>query len=634
MCHKCGHKKCKHQCDHKRDCIRRLKVTKSAKIKNLTLCRVKPKILCVPSCKFPTIQCAIDSLAGGKHTNVIIKVAKGTYEENLTIGPDVNGGTSYFYEGASAPASAGLTIQGDDRLPLANHIYLDDAFNIGEEITPVDSLGAPFGRVSLTSIDGNTIGVSVDGGDPDFVAAGLVVGDRVLIVDNDQNNHIRNVTSVLGNEIGFDGDEVAVGDRCSSIMALACVTVLNQNREKATIATTGVAVKLRGINFQADIANPVADTTQTNGLFLDSSSISINGCSFLDLTNATLANVWCVNSNINLFEFVSEGQFEFAGFRFGSLVTVGSSIGVVLFNHATLGEGTLTIQNTTPAIGRGLILDFGGSCTAKSVNIANCPNTGITVTRGANVGSTQVLGVYQCTSGIFAQGGANISNQFATLELVDNTIGLFMRRGTTTKVGSATLVSSGVRIEGNLIGLFLQSSAQFSTMGDITFTGNTNDFLIYGDSNLDLSYSTFAPSNILNHTASGTFNHAFEFQTIDGDDIDLSFDPGAAPFSPISLYVGKFFCLTNLGGTGNTLSLSAGGFFGCGFDGESVASFDAVEGATLTFWVQSATRVIVKGTCDVDPAVVARSVSAVRSFVVEDDENTKRLEEALRMLDN
>lgn len=296
MTKSCDHCRCKNTCK----CIREINACQinacDASIKKVNSMKMKvssklslpyiadenTRIISVPSKCYPTIQSAIDSLAGLNTGNVTIKVAPGTYRETLQI----NKVSSSVSRGFTVQPYPSFSIVGDSR-QFGALCYLQNG-NIPRASDP--NFGNPASTVSLVN-GPNTIQVTTPG--VNFTAIGLVNGDKIKIRDNNGVWNVRNVTAFTTDTITYDGSALTVGGLGSAFVFLPNVELLGVTPSQPALYVSGASVNIEGFWLNTDVSRGAAVGMPTNMSVVGSgTNVNSLNCVFDDSTyNLTDANV-------------------------------------------------------------------------------------------------------------------------------------------------------------------------------------------------------------------------------------------------------------------------------------------------------------------------------------------------------
>jgi hypothetical protein len=560
----------------------------------------------VPSAQFPTIQSAIDYLAGQVVGCKNIKVAKGQYIENLDLSKLATSTPSNNTQ--SSPNA--FSILGDER-PFAGTTYLHNGFNANQFGSP--GMGDNNENVLLTS-GANTITVTVSG-PLDFTAMGLEVDDEIRIRDNSGVWHQRKVAVVGTDTITYDGADLGTTVGGAYPIGYASALVLCPNVEILpatyadgnTINASSACVTLKGLWVNSDPARGAADTgTQ---LFSNGGTVYLANCFFDDTTFSVY--VFCVFVT-NIASISGEVINSQAISQYGTPSTfVGSGFSNIFgFNGCSVTPGAWNCFDAAFGIGceqgnnipytfngeyfqavgcsRGLYTD-GGTALINNFNIIKC-STGMQIAQcSAALGTFGDGSIIDCSSdgvtatptsrGIRIQNGANV-----LLEGVDvKKCQIGLRAQTNSMMGfQATTITD---CEDRMI------SEVNSTIFDRT-NSTLKDVIEY-DTAVSTVMDNVYSSVILNNASP----------------IDLHFAPGYVPgdnfsFGTIQPFLGKKFTVSSKVAGAHTLTLDAGA--------EYTAS---IAGTTLTVTAVTSGRLYVGQTITGAGVTAGTKISALGSGV-------------------
>jgi len=164
--------------------------------------------------KFNTIQEAIDSLGDQQIFNTTIQIAKGSYPENVVLQSILN----------SDPTS--LKFVGDLRQIAGVGIAHDSFWN--DTAGPTGPVGGGAGSKAVLNTGVNSITVTASvGTNPDFVAAGVVSGDKVIIRDNLGTFTTYTVALVAPTTLTFTTNIITPANALGAAMSIAPNVVIN-----------------------------------------------------------------------------------------------------------------------------------------------------------------------------------------------------------------------------------------------------------------------------------------------------------------------------------------------------------------------------------------------------------------------
>ena len=275
----------------------------------------------------PGIQPGIDKLDEKVIGDTIIKIPEGEYDENLDL---QNFASSRRTDISGEKANyIGLVFVGDTR-EFCGATYMNDGVNT---LVGGSNLGNQTGRVVLTQT-GNTITVEVNGGNPDFEAAGLQSGDTVIISDNSRQLFERTVNTVSGNTITYSGSQISIAgtdnEENSNCSITLCpnVVVRNTRTDKSTMVVgNNAAAGFVGIRFKTDTGTTPSGVPS----ILNDGKIVLQGCVMDDLENSSTG-------------FANQGEIMLKSVLFGSdgFVPNSSNLAIVgQVNNTVRAPGTL-----------------------------------------------------------------------------------------------------------------------------------------------------------------------------------------------------------------------------------------------------------------------------------------------------
>ena len=366
MTKSCDHRKCKNTCkcireinacqinacDASIEKVNSMKMKVSSKLSLPYIADENTRIISVPSKCYPTIQSAIDSLAGLNTGNVTIKVAPGTYRETLQI----NKVSSSVSRGFTVQPYPSFSIVGDSR-QFGALTYLQNGIipasanpNFGNSSATVNLVNGP------NSIQVTTAGVN-------FTAIGLVVGDKIKIRDNTSTWNVRNITSFTADTINYDGTALTVGNLGSAFVFLPNVELLGTTPAEPTLYVSCASVNLEGFWFNTDISRGAAVGISTN-MSLIGSGTNLNSlnCVYDDSTyNLVDANITLIQqASLTAVRYTSDNN----NFTEISPITV---IGI----RGSVTNALVNVYNLSNVnFGNWSLFDAGGSGIACAVNSA------------------------------------------------------------------------------------------------------------------------------------------------------------------------------------------------------------------------------------------------------------------------
>lgn len=243
-----------------------------------------------------TIQGALEQARSLHAGDVTINVAPGRYKETLRL-------TSFSAATSDQVLTAprrGLNVIGDTR-PVVGVTYLHG----GNAYNPngFAGLGTNYAAVTLSNV-ANAITVT---GPTDFVAAGVVANDTILIRDNTLAWTRTTVQSVAGNVITHNGGTLAVGNNATAVVICPNVEIVGLVAAQPILTMENCAAHFLGIWFNST----VADTSTAN-----LSAIAAIGASTLLASNCIFDAR--VNGVSSLCLDVLRNSM-FSGFRYGQL---------------------------------------------------------------------------------------------------------------------------------------------------------------------------------------------------------------------------------------------------------------------------------------------------------------------------
>ena len=535
----------------------------------------------------PTIQSAIDYFAGRHAMNGTILLAPGKYLETVRIDrfssapSDLN---------ISAPRN-GFTIVGDERLVVST-TYLQAGYNSNPGADA--GMGSDLSTVALTSA-ANVITVTLSPGpNPDFVVAGVLVGDKIKIRSSATETWTdATVTAVLGNTITHNGGTIDVNGVRSAFVIAPDVQILGTVTDQPIMFVSGAAVNLIGLWFDTSIANGSVVLPSNTLTILKSYNLMANCLFDVSTFNSSHSNV-LVSSSSRVWA-ARESTF-FDGFD-ATNTMIGTAPGNDMLNsefNSTTNMGYLSMLDSPTSLGFGWFLN--GTCTGTAV-LWQCvaATTGIQPYRGSHA-DILIYVILKSTSGILPTKCASVTlgtSGFPSkidCNSAANSFGIVMSRGCYLRLAGSVNVSNAstgiAAVRSSKISLDAASTT-------LTFTNVTDaDVLTEYLSTWDSMRLAATPDNIFNNavsTGSQGLRNEYPDQTISAL-VAISFNPSGTA-SGARKYQGKTYRISLIGaaGIGSTITLTAGSWVSHGFGG-LVRTF-AVADATIEFRVETGNRV-------------------------------------------
>ena len=594
--------------------------------------------------QFPTIQSIFDFLEGKAVDNVLIDLLAPpsgvkVYNE-LIFARNI---LSLSSQGFAMPQNQyplnsfsqlevvipGLSMRGDPRY-AAGATYIDGAqFNVYSDKRPgsgngyVSNLGTPYGYVDLVrpgagqiqavitsapAFNPDTGNTGQEISQPDFVAAGVLPNDHILIRDDTGVFAEFIISAVAGNILTYNGDVTALGPTAELILL-----------PRVQIVSTLAPVSFGVVNFS-------------------NLGITVQGVWFRNPAQGDVLEVWN-NSFVRLQQSVVDGRgtgqiaisvtfggiigTETSGIRMHN-TTVSGFAGVLLADCGRMDDGDWVF---TDGFFNVFVLEAISQAQFNSVNVVGgFINWFQQLSSKVNV--VNLIGIY--SSGLISllvNDNSQLSLQVDNLQIESNSqFGVIVNDGGTFAISGgdgnagAPYFSKVVNCESAFTldaqtTVALENAAPFlidnATFGFVAVAGGKigiSNEIIYGPgvgtkraievgSQYIAAKSTETPSNVLTYTTSGTLDSTIPTQVIDQPaGVTLSFDPSlvVSP-SNVSVYIGKRYLLSsvNTASTDTLKLLGSAIFIGANVPAGSnqTITFGPTEGSGVDFTVLSATRV-------------------------------------------
>jgi len=342
---------------------------------------------------FNTIQGAIDSLGDQPVDNTTIQIARGIYPENLVLQSILNSDATK------------LTLLGDARLIAGVGIAHDSFWNL--QAVP-GAVGGGNNSRAVLATGVNTITVTASPGtNPDFVAAGVVAGDQVVIRDNAGGFNTYIVASVAPTTLTFTTNIVAPANALGAAMCVAPNVILQP--AGGNVVTQAAFATFQGLFLQVPIGQ-----------------IGVNA---LRESATSIRNSLILDGNIGI---VSEG----------AQLVCETNLGFTIFNSNTSGIQSFLSQMRA----QGVLAALGPGKTAINVN---SHSVFATVGGVRSIGNMLVASVSHLANPLTTLLDI-ISSGGVALDIAVDTV--FEARGSTTIRGAPT---TGLRMSSS----FLNSAA-------------------------------------------------------------------------------------------------------------------------------------------------------------------------------
>lgn len=517
--------------------------------------------------------------------------------------------------------------------------------------------------VSVPSFDDDNILAPPVLEQPNFVAAGIKVGDKILVHQPDIFSvgrlfygpaEVRTITAITGpdkNILCLDDDlNQDVTDKGTTVVFLPCVKITMADPQSCCLRIAECGVTVRGIWFSS------------NGEFGFGQSpdcIQVNDGNLV-MHNCCVTDEYGVSANgfgIRLFNSLLGGYDGYTGDNEGQrrlfiLWTAGMDVGN---GSSTAGyancfmcgmdQGGLNIDPGSRAsftnlgimgntslyqtlIAVLLQVGSGATCTiGRMLHLAHGYNGALQVGNGGILacaepsirieciyrGSANTLDADVCC--LIAQCGCWTIGEGTYLDNSTEPPGLVDDTTRFVSITTIPYVDYGFGTSFEFFGVGSASAAvllgpksTFATEGKLSFTNVFDRNIVkVGEACLSAPLDGASPNGVYKHTANGALPSAYPRQNIMSAGVaTLTMDPSANIYGNVSSFrefPGKEFCLYDCSGAGHVLNLDNGAFYGCGFSGETSAIFSGSKGDSLDFFVQDTGNVIVKNACGVTPNV-------------------------------
>ena len=324
----------------------------------------------------PTIQEAVDYFKGRHAMRGRILISSGTYLEN-GIFIDRLSSSSSLNSLTETPVS--FSIIGDTR-DISGQSYVHDSFLANSS----SSAGIGDNEAAVT-LSGGANTITVTATNVDFVAAGVVAGDKIKIKDDSGVVEERSVTNVAADTLTYDGLSLTVGGYGSALVFLPSVEVASSVDGAGIFQISGCSLLMQGLRIN-DSAIGAAATT--HGLVLRDSHLTLlnSAVETLSGTSGIQADEGCFIRGVR-----SDGEIEVQDrpcvfFGNGSNTAVSSlnkgftqtgvwflfdfATGLSVFNFSSLEVNSLQSVNVSTVIRPGENTDL--EIIGKNINAKNC----------------------------------------------------------------------------------------------------------------------------------------------------------------------------------------------------------------------------------------------------------------------
>ena len=516
---------------------------------------------------FPTIQSGIDYCSSGLKPvansnlvqplppgvkNVTLNIPKGLYRETIFI--DISFSIPFINDPATDINNLqgrGLRLIGDTR-PIVAMSYMNGGLLLSNRGPGLGHFG---GQVTLINSDHTITVISSINPQPNFGVAEVVAGDIIAVTDTNGNIQQRNVVSVLGNTVTYDGDPVSISGNGATLTFFPNVQVMSSVPD-AICFIAGGYVEMVGIWFSGDPN------------FADSAIYGLAPVGYCQLYFLNLL-IDCRN----LLQLQN-----------GILPSLGARILGISADNDIIGQMTILA---------GSLHAFDGFINQGQYYILAPPNpdqvfSGFSLFEaGGFVDSVQINGAN--APDYIAFQADNVSNMpIGTLGLFNCPIGLDCNLE--SRLGITNLLT----LDTCETGIQLTNASSLAVSGNIIYSNVTTPYAIDATSTISTVHNTGtdpSPNNIFTYFASGvqTMNSAYLNQRLNPGDalvISLQLDPSAT-VNDVKIYQGKTYTLTKVSGGAHTLTLTTGSFLGS----SNIKTFMGGPGSTMTILVVSDTEV-------------------------------------------
>jgi hypothetical protein len=519
-------------------------------------------------------------------------------------------------------------------------------------------LGSNYAMVNLSSPSPNKIQVVMSDlplndvnlldtpqlADPDFdnPLVGYRVGDQVHVSSSSLSDFsdVVEVRTIVGFESSSEGGpnnvlvldsdlSVDVTKKGAHFAVMPCVRILGKNpKVEYTCTVNGCDVAMHGLWFDDNTDLPPIAGLE-GSMYCVNSTISLGNCAMTD-SNSFLGNGYqlvLVGSTCLIYDGyrgsgntavyisganalnINDGSWMGGGFltvanSAGNGVLVNARSHLNVSNLQILGNNFLYLSGNA-----GLYVSEGSSAdVANLLSVVNCWGSGIRVDHNSQLVCGESAVQVECNylpAGDFADAAAITISGDSRVTILD---GIAVE--SSGSADNLTKITSGPKIINNSngdnffgyanpnVGILLKDCSKFYSLAALDLSGTDVPYRVLQNGELTIA----AQNNRIVHTVSGPLDHAYHLQAIDsgGPSLNLTLDP-SEKYLGDSLHVGKTYCLYDCSGGGHHLNLSGAAFWGCGFEGESIAQFGGTLGDSLLFYVQDENIVIVKNACGVSP---------------------------------
>ena len=609
---------------------------------------------------YPTIQSAFDSLTGKAVNSATIIIPAPTsgvtvYTETLSV-QNINSVVSEFVtmppsiypmqNKTNAVVVQGLNLIGDTRY-VSGMVYATGVqlnyFNdlaMAPATGYIAKLGTPYGIPTLSNPNPNQIAVTITQfplfdpenqtgttpEQPDFVAAGVLPGDHLLIRDDSVNGVYQEViiTQVAGNVITYSGTNVPNLTLGAAVFFCPRVQITTATYNQiATMTVENSQLSMQGIWLRSNVAAPVG--------------------SFVTMAALSILYGGIVNSGQCLYDCRGFGGACIDAEDYGEISSNPFNLSFPMHNAAIGGLDDCIFSAYGGRVNGGdwNMFDAGiigievkssiSQAYFASLNLV-CNHQSAGINQAAVINANTLLGFYRSksTTCCAIQRGSAIQVNNDNFQLNNVTTGglpfgngLICERGSKLSVGSGSLYGSPTvpcsQIVGCVVGATLQSSADvsFQNSNPLGFTNCTTGIVAQNGSRLNIfsnvlysgitlaerafevgsiynaNASAETPKGVLTYLVSGVMDSTIQNQELDsGGALAITMNP-ALVVNGITVYEGKTYNLYASSQHAHTLTLPGAFFFGVGAAvGKTVATFNnAVGGEGLSFVVISGTRV-------------------------------------------
>lgn len=566
----------------------------------------------IGSPQFPTVQSAFDFLEGKAVDNVLIDLVAPAFGvkiyDELVFGRDTLSVASQGFAMSQSqyPLNSfselevvipGLSMRGDDRY-AAGTVYVDGTeFNVFSDKRPgagngyVSNLGTPYGMVDLVRPGPGQIQVVItdapafnpDSGaggqeisQPDFVAAGVLPNDHIMIRDDTGVSTEFIIGTVSGNIFGYNGDVTALGPQ-SELTLLPRVQIMKASSPATfgVVNLSNLGMTMQGVWIRNPANGDVLEVWNNSYVKLQQCFIDGRGASgicisttFGGVVGTETSGVRMHNATIGGFAGLlmadagrmDDGDWVFTDGFFNVFILEAISQGH--FNSANVVGGFINwfqelgsktdISNLLGIYSSGMISLLLNDASQLSLQVDNL-----------QIESNSEFGVIVNDAGVFAlSGGDGNSGAPYSSKVVNCDIAFSLDAQATVALENA----APFLIDNANFGFAAVAGARIGVSNEITYGSGvgTNRAIEVGAQYI-AAKSTETPGNVLTYTKSGVLDSTIPTQVIDQPaGIVLTLDPTSVQTSAnISVYIGKHFVLTtiNISPNNNTLTLQGGAHF-------------------------------------------------------------------------